>query len=146
ASYTVEKKLGPKPGEPAFGEGNLRGLAGPESANNAGAQTNFIPMLTLGIPSGPVMALMIAALSVHDIQAGPQILTRNADLFWALVASMWIGNLMLLVLNYPLIGIWIRLLAIPYKWLFPAIVLFCTIGVYCISNSSFSILLLAFFI
>ncbi|OVZ60171.1 hypothetical protein CDO46_22520 [Pigmentiphaga sp. NML030171] len=146
ASYTVEKKLGPKPGEPDFGKGNLRGLAGPESANNAGAQTNFIPMLTLGIPSGPVMALMIAALSIHDIQAGPQILTRNADLFWALVASMWIGNFMLLILNYPLIGIWIRLLTVPYKWLFPAIVLFCTIGVYCISNSAFAVLLLAFFI
>lgn len=146
ASYTVEKRLGRRKGEMPFGQGNIRGLAGPESANNAGAQTNFIPMLTLGIPSGPTMALMIAALSVHDIQTGPQIITRNPDLFWALIASMWIGNLILLILNYPLIGIWIRLLAIPYKWLFPAIVLFCTVGIYCITNSPFPVLLLAFFI
>lgn len=146
ASYMTEKRLRAKPGEVAFGQGNIRGLAGPESANNAGAQTSFIPMLTLGIPSGPTMALMIAALSVHDIQTGPQIITRNADLFWALIASMWIGNLMLLILNYPLIGIWVRLLSVPYRWLFPSIALFCAVGVYCISNSPFPVLLLAFFI
>lgn len=146
ASYSVEKKIGQRNGEEAFGQGNVRGLAGPETANNAGAQTNFIPMLTLGIPSGPTMALMIAALSVHDIQVGPQILTRNPDLFWALVASMWIGNLLLLILNFPLIGIWVRLLRIPYRWLFPGIVLFCTVGVYCIASNPFSVLMLAFFI
>ena len=146
ASYTMEKRMKLKPGELPLGQGNIRGVAGPESANNAGAQTSFIPMLTLGIPSTPTMALMIAALSIHDIQTGPQILTRNADLFWALVASMWLGNLMLLILNFPLIGVWVRLLSIPYKWLFPAIVLFCTVGVYCISNSEFSVYMLAFFI
>ncbi|MCU5772489.1 tripartite tricarboxylate transporter permease [Erwiniaceae bacterium BAC15a-03b] len=146
AAYTFEKKMPLAEGEIPLGKGNLRGVAGPESANNAGAQTSFIPMLTLGLPATPTMALMIAALSIHDIQPGPQMLTTHGDLFWTLVASMWIGNLFLLVLNFPLINIWVKLLTIPYKWIFPAIVLFCTVGIYSIASSSFSVWLLAGFI
>ena len=139
AAYTIEKKSRLKPGEIPFGQGNIRGVAGPESANNAGSQTSFIPLLTLGIPPNAVMALMVGAMTIHDIQPGPQVLTHNPELFWGLVASMWIGNLMLVVLNLPLIGIWIKLLSVPYRWLFPSIVLFCAIGVYTTNNNSFDV-------
>ena len=139
AAYTVEKKTRLHPGEVPFGKGNIRGVASPESANNAGSQTSFIPLLTLGIPPNAVMALMVGAMTIHDIQPGPQVLTHNPELFWGLVASMWIGNLMLIVLNLPLIGIWIKLLSVPYRWLFPSIVLFCAIGVYTTNNNSFDV-------
>ena len=139
AAYTVEKKTRLHPGEVPFGKGNIRGVASPESANNAGSQTSFIPLLTLGIPPNAVMALMVGAMTIHDIQPGPQVLTHNPELFWGLVASMWIGNLMLVVLNLPLIGIWIKLLSVPYRWLFPSIVLFCAIGVYTTNNNSFDV-------
>jgi putative tricarboxylic transport membrane protein len=145
AAYAVEKKTKLHPGETPFGEGNIRGVAAPESANNAGAQTSFIPMLTLGIPPNPVMALMIGAMIIHNIQPGPQVITNNPDLFWGMVASMWIGNLMLVVLNLPLIGIWIKLLTVPYHYLFPAIVLFCALGAYTTSTNTFDVWLLAVF-
>ncbi|MNX66972.1 Tripartite tricarboxylate transporter TctA family protein [compost metagenome] len=145
ASYTLEKKLKLRDGEIPFGKGNIRGVAGPESANNAGAQTSFIPLLTLGIPGNPVMALMVGAMTIHNIQPGPQVMTSNPELFWGLIASMWIGNLMLIVLNLPLIGIWIKLLSIPYRWLFPAIVLFCAIGVYSTNNNTFDVWMVGFF-
>ena len=145
ASYTIEKKIKLKPGEVPFGQGNIRGVAGPESANNAGAQTSFIPLLTLGIPPNAVMALMVGAMTIHNIQPGPQVMTSNPELFWGLIASMWIGNLMLIVLNLPLIGMWIKLLTIPYKWLFPAIVLFCAVGVYSENNNTFEIWMVAIF-
>jgi putative tricarboxylic transport membrane protein len=145
ASYTLEKKLRLKRGEIPFGRGNIRGVAGPESANNAGAQTSFIPLLTLGIPGNPVMALMVGAMTIHNIQPGPQVMTSNPELFWGLIASMWIGNLMLIILNLPLIGIWIKLLSIPYRWLFPAIVLFCAIGVYSTNNNTFDVWMVGFF-
>ena len=128
-----------KPGEVAFGQGNIRGVAGPESANNAGAQTSFIPMLTLGIPPNAVMALMVGAMTIKGIQPGPQVMSANPELFWGLIASMWVGNLMLIVLNLPLIGIWIRLLTLPYRFLFPAIVVFCAIGLVTLVNSSFDV-------
>src|SRR5262249_52636052 len=120
-----------------------RGVAAPESANNAGAQTSFIPMLTLGIPSNPTMALMIGALMIQGIAPGPQVMTERPELFWGLIASMWIGNLMLLVLNLPLIGLWIRLIAVPYRLLFPAIFVFCCIGVYATDNKIFDVYVLA---
>jgi putative tricarboxylic transport membrane protein len=145
AAYTLEKKLRLRPGEVAFGKGNIRGVAGPESANNAGAQTSFIPMLTLGLPSNAVMALMLGAMMIHNIQPGPQVMTSNPELFWGLIASMWIGNAMLLTLNLPLVGIWIKLLKVPYRWLSPAIVLFCAIGVYSTNNSIFDIWLVGLF-
>lgn len=145
ASYTMEKKLKLKPGEIPFGKGNIRGVAGPESANNAGAQTSFIPLLTLGIPGNPVMALMVGAMTIHNIQPGPQVMTSNPELFWGLIASMWIGNLMLIILNMPLIGLWIKLLSIPYRWLFPAIVLFCAIGVYSTNNNTWDIWMVGMF-
>ncbi|MEO7548243.1 MAG: tripartite tricarboxylate transporter permease [Ramlibacter sp.] len=145
AAYTLEKKIKLKPGEIAFGKGNIRGVAGPEAANNAGAQTSFIPLLTLGIPPNAVMALMVGAMTIHNIQPGPQVMTSNPELFWGLVASMWIGNLMLIVLNLPLIGIWIKLLTIPYRWLFPAIVLFCAVGVYSTNNNTWDIWMVALF-
>ena len=139
ASYSLEKKLGGTNAKPPFGEGNLNGVAGPESANNAGAQTSFIPMLTLGIPSNATMALMIGALMIHNITPGPQVMSTNPTLFWGLVASMWIGNLMLVILNLPLIGIWVQLLRVPYSWLYPAILTFCCIGVYSINNNPFDV-------
>ncbi len=139
AAYTVEKKTSLRPGEVPFGQGNIRGVAAPESANNAGAQTSFIPLLTLGIPPNAVMALMVGAMTIHNIQPGPQVMTSNPELFWGLIASMWIGNLMLIILNLPLIGMWIKLLTVPYRFLFPAIVLFCAIGVYSTNNNSFDI-------
>jgi len=136
AAYTMEKKLA-KDGR--FGEGDIRGVAGPESANNAGAQTSFIPMLTLGIPPNAVMALMVGAMTIKGIQPGPQVMTSNPDLFWGLIASMWIGNLMLIILNLPLIGIWIKLLTVPYRFLFPAILTFCCIGLYTTNNSNWDV-------
>jgi putative tricarboxylic transport membrane protein len=145
AAYTVEKKIPLKPGEIEFGKGNIRGVAGPESANNAGAQTSFIPLLTLGIPPNAVMALMVGAMTIHNIQPGPQVMTSNPELFWGLIASMWIGNLMLVILNLPLIGMWIKLLTVPYRYMFPAIVLFCAIGVYSTNNNTFDIWLVAIF-
>lgn len=134
AAYTVERSTRLKPGEVPFGKGNVRGVAAPESANNAGAQTSFIPLLTLGIPPNAVMALMVGAMTLHEVQPGPQVMTGNPQLFWGLIASMWIGNLMLVVLNLPLVGLWRRVLAVPYRWLVPAIVLFCAIGVYSTNN------------
>ncbi|MBX3611386.1 MAG: tripartite tricarboxylate transporter permease [Hydrogenophaga sp.] len=145
AAYTIEKKTKLKPGEVPFGQGNIRGVAAPESANNAGSQTSFIPLLTLGIPPNAVMALMVGAMTIHNIQPGPQVMTSNPDLFWGLIASMWIGNAMLIILNLPLIGLWIKLLTVPYKWLYPAIVLFCAIGVYSTNNNSFDIWMVAIF-
>jgi putative tricarboxylic transport membrane protein len=139
AAYTLEKKVPIKPGEVPFGQGNIRGVAGPESANNAGAQTSFIPMLTLGIPPNAVMALMVGAMTIKGIQPGPQVMTSNPQLFWGLIASMWVGNLMLVVLNLPMIGIWIKLLTVPYRFLFPAIIVFCGIGLYTLNNSSFDV-------
>jgi TctA family transporter len=143
AAYTVEKKLAGKDGK--FGQGDIRGVAGPESANNAGAQTSFIPMLTLGIPPNAVMALMVGAMTIKGIQPGPQVMTSNPELFWGLIASMWVGNAMLVILNLPLIGIWIKLLTVPYRFLFPAIVVFCSIGCYTLNNSSFDVYMTALF-
>jgi TctA family transporter len=137
AAYMVEKKVARPPR--TFGEGDIRGVAAPESANNAGAQTSFIPMLTLGIPSNPTMALMIGALMIQGIAPGPQVMTERPGLFWGLIASMWVGNLMLLVLNLPLVGLWVKLLAVPYRLLFPAIFVFCCIGVYTVDNKIFDI-------
>ncbi len=144
AAYTVEKKVTRNPKIP-FGQGNIRGVAAPESANNAGAQTSFIPMLTLGIPPNAVMALMVGAMTIHNIQPGPQVMTSNPSLFWGLIASMWIGNLMLVILNLPLIGIWVQLLKVPYRFLYPAILVFCCIGVYSINNNSFDVTMTAVF-
>jgi TctA family transporter len=141
AAYMVEKKVARPPR--SFGEGDIRGVAAPESANNAGAQTSFIPMLTLGIPSNPTMALMIGALMIQGIAPGPQVMTERPELFWGLIASMWIGNLMLLVLNLPLIGLWVKLLAVPYRLLFPAIFVFCCIGVFTVDNKIFDVYALA---
>ena len=145
ASYTIEKKTKLKPGEVPFGKGNIRGVAAPESANNAGSQTSFIPLLTLGIPPNAVMALMVGAMTIHNIQPGPQVMTSNPELFWGLIASMWIGNLMLIILNLPLIGLWIKLLTVPYRWLFPAIVLFCAIGVYSTNNNTWDVWMVGWF-
>ncbi|GAA4337265.1 tripartite tricarboxylate transporter permease [Variovorax defluvii] len=145
AAYALEKKIKMRPGETAFGKGNIRGVASPESANNAGAQTSFIPLLTLGIPPNAVMALMVGAMTIHNIQPGPQVMTSNPELFWGLIASMWIGNAMLIILNLPLIGMWIKLLTVPYKFLFPAIVLFCAIGVYSTNNNTFDVWMVAIF-
>jgi TctA family transporter len=144
AAYTVEKKITRNP-DPPFGQGNIRGVAAPESANNAGAQTSFIPMLTLGIPPNAVMALMVGAMTIHNIQPGPQVMTSNPSLFWGLIASMWIGNLMLVILNLPLIGIWVQLLKVPYRLLYPAILVFCCIGVYSINNNTFDVSMTAAF-
>ncbi len=143
ASYTVEKKVAKDPSQ--FGKGAIQGVAGPEAANNAGAQSSFIPLLTLGIPENAVMAMMVGAMTIHNIQPGPQVMTSNPGLFWGLIASMWVGNLMLVVLNLPLIGIWIRLLTVPYRLLYPAILLFCAIGVYTVNNTSFDVMQTAFF-
>jgi len=144
AAYTVEKKITRNPAIP-FGQGNIRGVAAPEAANNAGAQTSFIPMLTLGIPPNAVMALMVGAMTIHNIQPGPQVMTSNPSLFWGLIASMWIGNLMLVILNLPLIGIWVQLLKVPYRLLYPAILVFCCIGVYSINNNAFDVSMTAAF-
>jgi len=143
ASYSIEKKLAQDPSR--FGNGAIEGVVGPESANNAGAQTAFIPLLTLGIPPNAVMALMVGAMTIHGIIPGPQVMTKAPELFWGMIASMWIGNLMLLVINLPLIGLWVRLLKVPYRLMFPAILLFCCIGIYSVNNSPVDVLLTAFF-
>jgi putative tricarboxylic transport membrane protein len=143
AAYALEKKTSRNSAE--FGHGAVEGVAGPESANNAGAQTSFIPMLTLGIPGNAVMALMIGALTIHGIQPGPQIMSERPQMFWGMIASMWIGNLMLVIINLPLIGIWVQLLKVPYRFLYLAILLFCGIGVYTVGNSAAAVLLAACF-
>jgi TctA family transporter len=143
AAYTVEKKLSKTPER--FGKGAIEGVAGPESANNAGAQTSFVPMLTLGIPANPVMALMIGALIIQGITPGPNVATDEPALFWGVIVSMWIGNLMLVLLNLPLIGVWVRLLKIPYYVLFPAILAFSAIGVYSINSNAFDLFAVAAF-
>ena len=143
ASYTLEKKLSKHPEE--FGHGAIAGVAGPESANNAGAQTSFIPLLTLGIPANPVMALMIGAMIIQGIVPGPGVVTEQPDLFWGIIASMWIGNLMLVVLNLPLIGLWVKLLTVPYYVLFPIIMAMCSIGVYSVNSNVYELFAVAFF-
>ena len=145
ASYTVEKKLAGEKADPPFGSGNIRGVAGPESANNAGAQTSYIPMLTLGIPSNAVMTLMIGAMMIHDIVPGPQVMTSNPSLFWGFIVAMWLGNLFLIVLNLPMVGIWIQMLKVPYRLLYPAILVFCCIGVYSINNNVWDVWMTVFF-
>src|SRR5256886_244076 len=143
AAYTLEKKVARPPRQ--FGYGDIRGVAAPESANNAGAQTSFIPMLTLGIPGNPTMAMMIGALMIHGIAPGPRVMTDRPGLFWGLIASMWLGNLMLVVLNLPMVGIWVRLLRVPYRLLYPAIIVFCCIGAYTINNKAFDVFVMSFF-
>ncbi len=143
ASYALEKRLSKEPGR--FGRGAPAGVAGPESANNAGAQTSFIPLLTLGLPPNAVMALMVGAMLIQGVIPGPQVIDRNPQLFWGLIASMWIGNVMLLIINLPLIGLWVRLLSVPYRLLFPAIVLFCCIGIFSISNKPEQLMITAAF-
>jgi TctA family transporter len=143
AAYSLEKKTSKYSAE--FGKGAIEGVAGPESANNAASQTSFIPLLTLGIPPNAVMALMVGAMTIHNIQPGPQVMTSNPALFWGLIASMWIGNLMLIILNLPLIGIWVKMLTIPYRHLYPAILVFCCIGVYTVNNTNFDIFMTAIF-
>jgi putative tricarboxylic transport membrane protein len=142
-AYSLEKKLSRHPER--FGKGAIEGVAAPESANNAGAQTSFIPMLTLGIPSNAVMALMVGALMIQGIAPGPQVMSEKPELFWGLIASMWIGNLMLVVLNLPLIGMWVKLLTVPYRFLFPSILVFMSIGVYSLSNNPFDVLIMGIF-
>jgi TctA family transporter len=143
ASYSFEKKISRHSRE--FGRGAIEGVAGPESANNAGAQTSFIPMLTLGIPSNPVMALMIGAMIIQGIQPGPSVMTEQPALFWGVIVSMWIGNLFLVVLNLPMIGLWVKLVSVPYHLLYPAILVFCGIGVFSLNNSEFDVYLMALF-
>jgi TctA family transporter len=140
-SYMLEKKIAVDPSR--FGKGAIEGVAAPEAANNAAAQTNFIPMLTLGIPSSAIMALMMGAMIVQGINPGPQVMTSNPELFWGIIASMWIGNLLHVVLNLPLVGIWVRLLRVPYRWLFPAIIMFCCIGNYSVNNNEVDVYLCA---
>jgi putative tricarboxylic transport membrane protein len=142
-SYMIEKKLAKDPSR--FGHGAIEGVAGPESANNADAQCKFIPMLTLGIPASGTMALMLGALMIHGITPGPSVMVQQPALFWGLIASMWIGNLMLVVLNLPLVGLWVSLLKVPYRLLFPAIMVFAAIGIYSTNNTSFDIYLTALF-
>jgi len=136
-SYMLEKKISRNP--ESFGKGNIRGVASPESANNAAAQTSFVPLLTLGIPPNVVLAMMAGAMIIHGIQPGPRVISSNPDLFWGVIVSMWVGNLMLVILNLPLIGIWVRLLSVPYRVLYPAILLFCCIGLYSVNNNTFDI-------
>src|SRR5712672_2151698 len=143
AAYTLEKNVARPPRN--FGQGDIRGVAAPESANNAGAQTSFIPMLTLGIPSNPTMAMMIGALMIHGIAPGPRVMTERPELFWGVVASMWVGNLMLVILNLPLVGVWVRFLRIPYRLLYPSIIVFCCIGTYTINSNVFDVFVMAFF-
>ena len=143
ASYVVEKQVSRDPG--SFGRGAIQGLAGPEAANNAGAQTSFIPLLTLGIPGNAMMAILVGAFTIHGIQPGPQIMNETPTLFWGLIASMWIGNLMLVVINLPLIGIWVQLLRVPYRFLFLSILVFSTIGVYSLNSNVFDVFLMAIF-
>lgn len=143
SAYSIEKKVSPNAKE--FGKGAIEGVAAPEAANNAGAQTSFIPMLTLGIPSNPVMALMIGAMIIQGIQPGPAVMTEQPALFWGLIVSMWFGNLFLVVLNLPMIGLWIKMILVPYHRLFPAILMFCAIGVFSLNNNEFDVYLMALF-
>jgi putative tricarboxylic transport membrane protein len=143
SAYTLEKKISRTPGR--FGKGVIEGVAAPEAANNAGAQMSFVPMLTLGIPSNPVMALMIGAMIIQGIQPGPSVMIEQPALFWGLIVSMWIGNLLLLVLNLPLIGLWVKMVSVPYHLLYPAILVFCAIGVYSLNNATFDVYLMALF-
>ncbi|WP_422014885.1 tripartite tricarboxylate transporter permease [Reyranella sp.] len=143
SSYTLEKKISRNPEK--FGKGAVEGVAAPEAANNAAAQTSFIPMLTLGIPSNAVMALMVGAMIIQGIQPGPEVMTKKPDLFWGMIASMWIGNAMLVIINLPMIGIWVKLLTVPYRFLAPAILLFCCIGAYSLQNSTFHVMQVAVF-
>jgi putative tricarboxylic transport membrane protein len=143
AAYTFEKKISKTPER--FGRGAIEGVAAPESANNAASQTSFIPLLTLGIPPNAVMALMVGAMTIHGIVPGPQVMTKQPELFWGMIASMWLGNLMLVVINLPLVGLWVRLLRVPYRHLFPMIVVFCCIGVYSLNNASFDVGMTAIF-
>ncbi|KQX35575.1 hypothetical protein ASD04_12330 [Devosia sp. Root436] len=143
ASYSAEKRLSRTPQE--FGHGAIEGVAGPESANNAAAQTSFIPLMTLGIPAHPVMALMIGAFILQGITPGPNVINEQPALFWGIIASMWVGNFLLVVLNLPLVGLWVKMLSIPYRVLFPAIVLFACIGTFSINQNIFDIYAIAFF-
>ncbi|HJQ55601.1 MAG TPA: tripartite tricarboxylate transporter permease [Vineibacter sp.] len=143
SAYTLEKKLSKTPER--FGKGAVAGVASPEAANNAAAQTSFIPMLTLGIPSNAVMALMVGAMIIQGIQPGPEVMTKKPELFWGMIVSMWLGNLMLVVINLPLIGMWVKLLTVPYRFLYPSILLFCCIGAYSLQNSTFHIMTVAVF-
>src|SRR5438876_2597551 len=143
AAYAFEKKVAKDPSR--FGQGAIEGVAAPESANNAGAQTSFIPLLTLGIPSNPVMALMIGAMMIQGIAPGPQVMTHQPDLFWGVIASMWIGNLMLVIINLPLVGIWVTFLKVPYRMLFPSILLLCAVGSYSLNSSAAEVGLMALF-
>ncbi|MET4803825.1 tripartite tricarboxylate transporter permease [Bradyrhizobium sp. LB11.1] len=142
-AYALEKKVSKNRHE--FGKGAVEGVAAPEAANNAGAQMSFIPMLTLGIPANPVMALMIGAMIIQGVQPGPSVMTEQPELFWGLIVSMWVGNLMLLVLNLPLIGMWVKMITIPYRYLFPMIIVFCAIGVFSLNNAHFDVYLMALF-
>src|ERR1700716_3076548 len=139
AAYTFEKKIAKDPSR--FGRGAIEGVAAPESANNAAAQTSFIPLLTLGIPPNAVMALMVGAMTIHGIVPGPQVMQKQPELVWGMIASMWIGNLMLIIINLPLVGIWVRLLRVPYRLMFPSIVIFCAIGIYSINNAPVDVIL-----
>ncbi|MCZ7657987.1 MAG: tripartite tricarboxylate transporter permease [Xanthobacteraceae bacterium] len=143
AAYTLEKRVAKEPAR--FGRGAIEGVAAPESANNAAAQTSFIPLLSLGIPPNAVMALMVGAMTIHGIIPGPQVMTNQPDLFWGMIASMWVGNAMLLIINLPLVGLWVRLLRVPYRLLYPSILVFCAIGVYSINNSPADVIMAAVF-
>jgi TctA family transporter len=142
-SYAIERRLCRKPEE--FGHGAIEGVAGPEAANNAAAQTSFIPMLTLGLPSSAVMALMIGALTVQGITPGPQLMEQRPDLFWGLVVSMWLGNFMLVILNLPLVGLWVNLFRIPTRFLYPGILMFCCVGVYSLNTSALDVFIATLF-
>jgi putative tricarboxylic transport membrane protein len=143
SAYTLEKKLSKHPEK--FGTGVIEGVAAPEAANNAAAQTSFIPMLTLGIPSNPVMAMMIGGMMIHGIIPGPQVMEQKPGLFWGMIVSMWFGNLMLVVLNLPLVGMWVKMLLVPYRLLAVAILFFCCIGIYSVNNLANEVLFIAFF-
>src|SRR5947209_7091556 len=143
AAYTFEKRISRNPQK--FGAGAIEGVAAPESANNAAAQTSFIPLLTLGIPPNAVMALMVGAMTIHGIVPGPQVMTKQPELFWGMIASMWLGNLMLVIINLPLVGVWVSLLRVPYRLLYPSIIVFCCIGVYSINNSPTDVVIAALF-
>ncbi len=143
SSYAIEKKISRHPEK--FGQGTIEGVAGPETANNAATGGAFVPLLALGIPPNVVIAMMAGAMIIHGIQPGPRVIISNPELFWGVIVSMWVGNLMLLILNLPLIGIWVKLLSVPYRVLYPAILLFCCIGIYSVNNNTFDIGLTAFF-
>src|SRR5262249_42181107 len=143
AAYTFEKKVSKDPSR--FGHGAIEGVAAPESAHKPAAPTSFMPLLTLGIPPNAVMALMVGAMTIHGIVPGPQVMSKQPELFWGMVASMWLGNLMLIIINLPMVGMWVKLLQVPYRFLFPAILIFCSIGVYSINNAPFDCVITAVF-